>query len=195
MVSTNSKIAVIAIIAFALSHIISCTTTNIHEEVINSDYIETFKDIRQKVISDVENGTIPSVSISVAKDGKVVWQEAFGWSDKTEKQAATPATIYSLASLTKPLTATGIMVLAEKGEIDLNESIEKYISPLTLKSYVYDSKKVTVKHLLNHTSGLPTHFNYFYADEEASPPSLKKTLDRYGIIVNEPGISFKYSSP
>lgn len=192
MMSTNSKIAVIAIIA--LSHIISCTTTNIHEEVINSDYIETFKDIRQKVISDVENGTIPSVSISVAKDGKVVWQEAFGWSDKTEKQAATPATIYSLASLTKPLTATGIMVLAEKGEIDLNESIEKYISPLTLKSYVYDSKKATVKHLLNHTSGLPTHFNYFYADEEASPPSFKETLDRYGFIVNEPGISFKYSN-
>jgi len=195
---TISKIAVMTIVI--LSQIISCTTrptspmTNIYEEVVNPDYKDIFMSIKQKIISDVENGTIPSVSISVAKDGKVIWQEAFGWADKTEKRAATPATIYSLASLSKPLTATGIMVLAEKGKIDLNESVEKYISPLTLKSYIYDSKKVTVKHLLNHTSGLPTHFNYFYADEEASPPSFKETLDRYGFIINEPGTSFRYSN-
>jgi GNAT superfamily N-acetyltransferase len=48
----------------------------------------------------------------------------------------TPETIYSLASLTKPLTATGIMLLAERGKVDLDEPIEKYVSPLTLKSYV-----------------------------------------------------------
>ena len=69
MMSTNSKIAVIAIIA--LSHIISCTTTNIHEEVLNSDYIETFKDIRQKVISDVENGTIPLFQSLLPKTEKL----------------------------------------------------------------------------------------------------------------------------
>ena len=126
--------------------------------------VETLEDIKQKVISDVETGIIPSISIAVAKDGNVIWQEAFGWADRTEKRVATPETIYSLASLTKPLTATGIMLL-EKGKIDLDESIEKYISPLTLRSYAYDSRKVTVRHLLHHTSGLPTHFNYFYADE------------------------------
>jgi CubicO group peptidase (beta-lactamase class C family) len=190
IMSTISKIAVIVIIALSqiTSHAAEPTSaiTNIDKE--------TFKDIKQQVISDVEKGIIPSVSISVAKDGKVVWQEAFGWADKTERQAATPETIYSLASLTKPLTATGIMILSEKGKIDLDESIEKYISPLTLKSYAYDSKKVTVKHLLNHTSGLPTHFNYFYADEKASPPSFEETLDRYGFTVNEPGTSFRYSN-
>jgi len=76
----------------------------------------------------------------------------------------------------------------------LNESIEKYISPLTLKSYAYDSKRVTVRHLLNHTSGLPTHFNYFYADEKAYPPSFEETLDKYGFIINEPGTLFRYSN-
>ena len=156
--------------------------------------IETFKDIKQEVISDVEKGIVSSVSISVAKDGNVIWQEAFGWADKTEKRVASPETVYSLASLTKPLTATGIMLLAEKGKIDLDESIEKYIFPLTLKSYAYDAKKVTVKHLLHHTSGLPTHFNYFYADEKASPPPFEETLDRYGFITNEPGTFFRYSN-
>jgi len=198
VMSTISKITVIAIIA--LSQIISRTTkptitiTNIDKEIMTLSYVETFKDIKQKVISDVEKGIVPSVSISVAKDGNVIWQEAFGWADKTEKRAVAPETIYSLGSLTKPLTATGIMLLSEKGKIDLNESIEKYISPLTLKSYAYDSKKVTVKHLLNHTSGLPTHFNYFYADEKASPPSFEETLDKYGFTVNEPGTSFRYSN-
>ena len=139
MTSTISKIVVIAIIA--LSQITS-RPAEPSSAIANIDK-EIFKDIRQQVISDVKNGTIPSVSLSVAKDGKVIWQEAFGWADKAEKRAATPETIYSLASLSKPLTATGIMVLSEKGKIDLNESIEKYIFPLTLKSYAYDSKKVT----------------------------------------------------
>ena len=156
--------------------------------------VATFRDIRRKIVSDVETGVIPSVSVSVAKDGNVIWQEAFGWADKTEKRAVAPETIYSLGSLTKPLTATGIMLLAERGKIDLDESIEKYISPLTLKSYAYDSGKVTVRHLLHHTSGLPTHFNYFYADEEACPPSFEETLDRYGFTVNEPGTFFRYSN-
>jgi CubicO group peptidase (beta-lactamase class C family) len=76
--------------------------------------------------------------------------------------------------LTKPLTATGIMLLAERGKIDLDESIEEYISPLTLKSYAYDSKKVTVRHLLHYTSGLPTHLNYFY--EDSYPEDLDMNL-------------------
>jgi CubicO group peptidase (beta-lactamase class C family) len=197
VMSTISKIAAMAIIALSqitlgATRPISAITND--KEIMTSSSIETFKDIRQKVISDVEKGIIPSVSISVAKDGNVIWQEAFGWADKTEKRAANPETIYSLASLTKPLTATGIMILYEKGKIDLNESIEEYISPLTLKSYAYDSQKVTVKHLLNHTSGLPTHFNYFYADEKARPPSFEETLDKYGFIINEPGTSFRYSN-
>ena len=197
----NRKISKTAVVAFiALNQIILCTIKPVNaidnndKVVVASGSMETFKDIRQKIISDVENGTIPSVSISVAKDGKVIWQEAFGWADKTEKRAATPETMYSLASLSKPLTATGIMILSEKGKINLNESIEKYISPLTLKSYAYDSNKVTVKHLLNHTSGLPTHFNYFYADENASPPSFDETLNRYGFTVSEPGTYFRYSN-
>ena len=49
--------------------------------------VETLEDIKQKVVADVENGIIPSVSIAVAKDGEVIWQEAFGWADKTEKRA------------------------------------------------------------------------------------------------------------
>jgi CubicO group peptidase (beta-lactamase class C family) len=194
VMSTISEIAVIAMIASNQITPSAAKPASIDKEITTSSVRETFKDIRRQVISDVEKGIIPSVSISVARDGKVIWQEAFGWADKTEKRAATPETIYSLASLSKPLTATGIMVLAEKGKIDLNESIEKYISPLTLKSYAYDSKKVTVKHLLHHTSGLPTHFNYFYADETATPPSFEETLDRYGFTVSEPGTSYKYSN-
>jgi len=198
MMFTICKIAVIAMIASSQIILSAAKPTRPNtitdNEITISSAKKTFKDIRQQIISDVEKRIIPSVSISVAKDGKVIWQEAFGWADKTEKRAATPETIYSLASLSKPLTATGIMVLSEKGKIDLNEPIEKYISPLTLKSYAYDSKKVTVRHLLHHTSGLPTHFNYFYADETDTPPSFEETLDRYGFTVSEPGTSFKYSN-
>jgi CubicO group peptidase (beta-lactamase class C family) len=87
-----------------------------------------------------------------------------------------------------------VMMLAERGAIDLDRSVEKYIKPLEFNAYRGKSGDVTVRHLLNHTAGLPMHFNYFYEDEAYDPPDFGETLYRYGILVHEPGRVFQVSN-
>ena len=50
------------------------------------------------------------MSVAVAKDGEIIWEEAFGWADREKRIPATEHTMYSLASISKPITATGLMV-------------------------------------------------------------------------------------
>jgi len=153
-----------------------------------------FDAVRSHILEELRKGEIPSVSVAVAKDGKIIWEEAFGWADKEKQIMATPHTMYSLASISKPMTATGLMVLVERGEVDLNMPVEFYLRPAKLTEYEGKSYDATVKHLLNHTAGLPMHFNYFYADEPHRPPSMLVTIKRYGILVHPPSELFQYAN-
>src|SRR5438874_12351777 len=65
--------------------------------------------------------------------------------------ALKPDRIFLLASISKPMTATGLMVLADRGEIRLDDAVRKFIPEFTGG----DRDRITVKHLLTHTSGLP----------------------------------------
>lgn len=153
-----------------------------------------FKSLQSLIMRAVRQGHLPSVSVAVAKDGKIIWQEAFGWADKERKRQATPHTMYALASISKPMTATGLTVLAQQKKIALDDAVEQYIAPAKLTAYADSASDVTIKHLLNHTSGLPTHYNYFYEDEPVRPPSMEETIRRYGILVHPPGKLSQYAN-
>ena len=153
-----------------------------------------FAPVRSLILRGVRQGHLPSVSVAVAKDGKIIWQETFGWADKERKRQATPHTVYALASISKPMTATGLMVLAQQKKIALDDAVEQYIAPAKLTAYAGSASDVTIKHLLNHTSGLPTHYNYFYEDESVRPPSMEETIRRYGILVHPPGKLSQYAN-
>src|SRR5262249_33886816 len=62
---------------------------------------------------------LPSIAVAVARDGQIIWEEAFGWADRENRVPATAHTMYSLASISKPITATGLMILKERGRIEL----------------------------------------------------------------------------
>jgi len=159
----------------------------------------TFRDGRFSAIGDLiasglDQRNIPSVSIAVAHKGHVIWQQTFGWADREKHIQASPDTVYSLASTTKPLTATGLLVLVRKGMVDLDAPVERYIGSGQLTIYEGSAKDVTVRRLLHHTAGLPQHFNYFYSDEPDRPRSLDETIQRFAIIVRPPGEVFQYAN-
>ena len=79
----------------------------------------------------VEEG-IPSIAVAVAIGGNIVWVEGFGWADREARRPATAHTPYSLASISKPMTATGLMVLVERGEIDLDAPVNDYLGDAKL---------------------------------------------------------------
>ena len=171
-------------------------STSVYSQSIKSDIVanEKFENIRKIINDKIEKGEIPSLSIAVAQNGKIIWMESFGYADKENKIKATPNTLYSVASISKSLTATGIMKLYEMGRLDLDADIEKYITPLKLKYYVNDSIKVTCRNLLNHTGGLPMHFNYYYDDDTLSIPPMEEVVKKYGIVVYPPSTKFSYAN-
>jgi CubicO group peptidase (beta-lactamase class C family) len=153
-----------------------------------------FSAVADLIASGLEKRNVPSVSISVARKGRVVWQQSFGWADRERRIQATPDTAYSLASTTKPMTATALMVLARRGKVDLDAPVERYIGPGQLTVYAGSAADVTLRRLLHHTAGLPQHYNYYYADEPDRPRPFEETIRRFAIIVRPPGEVFQYAN-
>jgi CubicO group peptidase (beta-lactamase class C family) len=154
-----------------------------------------FDEVRGTIIKAIADGEIPSMSVAVAQGGEIIWEEAFGWANREAMIEATPHTMYSMASISKPITTTGLMILVERGEVDLNEAVNTYIAPAELTAFEGDAEDATVTHILNHTSGLPVHYSVFYQDEPfRQPPSPNESIRRYGILVHPPGAVYQYAN-
>jgi CubicO group peptidase (beta-lactamase class C family) len=137
---------------------------------------------------------LASMSVAVARDGKVVFEESFGWADVERRVRATPNTIYRLASVSKILTATGLMVLVERGLVDLDRPVNDYLGPAQLVSHADPASTPTVRQVLLHTSGLPIHFNLFFGGSPHRPPDMDESIRRYGILTGVPGEEYQYSN-
>ena len=155
---------------------------------------DAFNDIREFIQINLVEKTIPSITVSVAKDGVIVWEEGFGWADRENRVLANEHTMYSLASITKPITATGLMILKERGKLDLDKPINEYLGDTKLKAWVGSPEDATVRRVANHSAGLPLHCQFFYEDEPYNPPSFEETLRRYGNLVAAPGERYRYSN-
>ena len=116
---------------------------------------EQVKSILSKEINEVLDDTgVPSISIALIKDGRVAWTEAFGHANLKFKSRATADTIYSTGSCFKPITAMAVMQLVDKGRVQLDDPVNKYLRAHAIKDMTADGRPVTVRHLLAHYSGL-----------------------------------------
>ncbi|HEY3281340.1 MAG TPA: serine hydrolase domain-containing protein [Armatimonadota bacterium] len=146
-----------------------------------------FSQVEAMVRERLASSALPSLAVAVARDGEVLWEAAWGWASRERRIPATPHTLYSLASISKPITATGVMLLKERGKVDLDAPIDDYLGEAKLRAWVGDAKDATVRRIASHSAGLHTHCQFFYADEPHRPPSMEETVRRYGHIVHPPG--------
>ena len=98
---------------------------------------------------------IPGVAVAVSENGNVIYEQGFGLSNLETNEKITPDTIFGIASITKSFTALAIMKLVENGQIQLNDSVNKYLPAFQLKDYDM-IEDIQIHHLLSHTSGIPT---------------------------------------
>jgi len=155
---------------------------------------DAFDEIRELIKIKLVENVVPSLGVAVAKDGVIIWEEGFGWADRENRIPADEHTMYSLASISKPIAATGLMTLKERGELDLDKPINDYLGDAKLKAWVGDQNDATVRRVANHSAGLPVHYQFFYEDEPYSPPHMDETIRRYGNLVTAPGERYKYSN-
>lgn len=91
-----------------------------------------------------------SIAVAVVRGGDTLLMRGYGLADRESKRSATPNTVYRIASLTKHVTAAAIMRLVEQRKLGLDDDIGRYVPGFPLQG-----QRVTVRHLLNHTSGIP----------------------------------------
>jgi len=103
------------------------------------------------LLGQTETGAMPGLSVSVVKGDRLVWAKGFGVADLASGSPATPQTSYLWFSMTKIVTATAIVRLAEGGKLDLDAPADEYFRGFKIVS---QPVPVTVRHLLNHSSGL-----------------------------------------
>lgn len=153
-----------------------------------------FDQLRDSIRSQMVAQQAPSITVGVAKDGKVIWEESFGWADRERRIPATPNTMYSLASISKTMTGTALMTLVQAGKVDLDKPINDYLQDAKLQAHIGDVHEATVRRVANHTSGLPEYYQEFYANEPWAPPSPAETIRRFGWLMSPPGEKFEYSN-
>src|SRR5947209_16594754 len=119
---------------------------------------ELFHQARGRIQRGMIERCIPSLAIAVAQGNSVLWEEGFGWADRERRVAATPHTLYSLASISKPITATALMILKERGLLNLDHPINDYLGDSKLRAWVGNVEEATIRRVANHTSGLPFHY-------------------------------------
>lgn len=151
-----------------------------------------FRDVRDHIAGLAERGEVPSVAVAVLKGDRVLWAEGFGLANRQTAAKATPDSIYRLASVSKPITATGLMILVDRGRVDLDAPANRYLPGAKLSARIGASDAITVRRLANHTSGLPLHYSFFY--DGLRPASTDESIRRYGFAATEPGAAWEYSN-
>ncbi len=137
----------------------------------------------------------PGGSIFVQKGDRVLYEKSFGLVDLSTKERFTAKTVANLGSISKTFVAYGILILRNRGKLSLEDSLEKYFGDFSNKEI---ARKVKIKHLLTHTSGLPDsrevdRDSVFYLtanDEQNFAPSKKTDSLEFA-----PGSRWKYSNP
>lgn len=155
---------------------------------------EKLNKIRADLQTKIEKKELASVAIGVIKNGKIVWKESFGWADRENGVKADSKTIYPLASLSKSITSTGLWLLAQRGKLKIDDSVEKHLKSAKLQYFQGQPNDLKIKHLLNMEGGIPHQFEYFYDQDKEQIPSLPEQIRRYGFVAFPPGKTHHYSN-
>lgn len=133
-------------------------------------------------------------NVLVAENGKIIYQKSFGYANFENKRLNTKTSTFPIASITKTFTATAILQLQEKGKLKVTDFVTKY-----LPKFPYS--KITIRHLLSHTSGLRPYDDFFDSLRLAHPDTVFTNADmlpRYAALklplLSQPGEIFHYDN-
>jgi len=136
---------------------------------------------------------VAAMSVAVIKGRDTLVMKGYGMADVENDVAATPLTVYRIGSITKQFTSAAVMQLVESGKIGLDDDITKY-----LPNAPTHGRRVLVRHLLNHTSGIPSYTDVGprfgrVARLDLSHDSLIAIIARDSLMF-EPGTTFYYNN-
>lgn len=108
----------------------------------------------EKLFVDIKKRELFNGTVLVAKKGEILYEGAFGDADLSTNRPLTLQSVFNLASVSKPITASAILLLIQEDKLSLDDPVQKWIP-----NFPYEG--ITIRHLLNHTSGLPDYLDLF----------------------------------
>ena len=131
-------------------------------------------------------------NVLIAEKGKVLYRNSFGSANHATKAKLDSASVFELASLSKQFTAMGIMLLKKQGKLDYSDSLRHFFPELPYS-------RISIRQILNHTSGLPDYMKLFANSWDSS--TIANNRDMIGLLVKHqppvqfsPGEKFSYSN-
>lgn len=164
----------------------ACVTT---PAVADSAYRPTIR-AAEALICDSLLPRLPGVQVAVAVDGKLVWSEGFGYADLERRARVTRTSQFRVGSVSKPLTASGLVLLVEHGKLDLDAPVQRYVPAFPPKPW-----PITTRELAGHLAGI-RHYRdgEFLLDRPFRSVSEGLTIFEFDSLLFEPGTRFSYSS-
>jgi len=135
---------------------------------------------------------VVGISAGIYTEGEILWSDAAGYMDLENKKPAQVNMVHRIASISKPMTAIAILQLMEQGLLSLDDPIQKFIPDFPIKK----EGSITIKHLLQHSSGIKAYKN----DKEAFPTKNYSTLRKAVQVfedrdlANVPGEGYQYTT-
>jgi len=150
---------------------------------------EALDGVRARAVTNLAT-RVPGLAAAAGQDGKIVWSEGFGYADLASKKPVTPQTLFRIGSISKPLTAVGLMLLVEQGSLDLDTDIRRYVPDFPDKGAV-----ITTRQLGGHLAGI----RHYRGRENLSNkrfPTVRSGLKIFenDPLLSKPGEKFSYSS-
>ena len=151
--------------------------------------------IEKAASSFMAANSVPGISVAVVQDGELVWSAGFGMADLENFVPATPSTLFRLGSISKPVTATAILQLSERGKLDLDAEVQKYCPAFPKKEW-----PITTRELLGHLGGIrhynPDGMGDIPDDSAKHFASMEESLQIFASdpLVAKPGTKFHYST-
>ena len=143
---------------------------------------------------------VPGVSLAVIKNGEIILAKGYGKADIKTNKDVKAQTHFNIGSISKSLTAWAVVDLSEKGRINLDSPVMKYIRKWKFPESKYDLNKLTIRRVLSHTGGLSVRgYNGQFVPGDKLP-TLEESLSGYSgsdgslDFITEPGTEFRYSS-
>lgn len=182
------------------------TADSIHAQNIEGNLIPMYsvagKVQRMTIPEMMKQDRIPGMSIAFVDHGEIAWTKHYGYANLEDSIPVSSETVFTGASLSKPITAVAALRLVESGQLNLDEDVN-----LTLKEWKVpetsftEKEKVTLRRLINHSAGVKNDLWSSYLPGD-SVPTLNQMLageapsvDPATSVIREPGSSTKYSNP
>ncbi len=179
---------------------------SIHVLRIDSNMIPMYsvegKVQRMSISEMMKQDSIPGLSMCFIDNGQIAWKKHYGYANFEDSTPISSETIFTGASLSKPLTAIAALRMVEQGILELNEDVNVYLKEWKIpETELTQNEKVTLRRLLGHSAGVRNDLWSSYLPNE-DIPTLNQMLagespsvDPPTSVVNEPGSTVEYSNP